>query len=57
LAQRLEALNKELGTDCLICGTTFKRAGSLDMPSMGSVQVRGREGTIDAFALPASGRT
>jgi adenylate cyclase len=57
LAQRLEALNKELGTDCLICGTTFKGAGSLDLPSMGSVQVRGREGTVDVFALPASGRT
>jgi hypothetical protein len=28
LAQRLERMNKELATDCLICGTTFKGAQS-----------------------------
>ena len=28
LAQRLEQMNKELGTNCLICGTTLKSAGS-----------------------------
>jgi class 3 adenylate cyclase len=57
LAQRLEVLNKELGTECLICGTTFKEAGSVDMTSKGSVQIRGREGSLDVFALPAVRRT
>ncbi len=53
LAQRLEELNKQLDTDCLICGTTFKAAGSscVDAVAMGSVQVRGRESTVEVFAL------
>jgi len=53
LAQRLEELNKELDTDCLICGTTFKAAESscMDAVAMGSVQVRGRESTVEVFAL------
>jgi adenylate cyclase len=53
LAQRLEELNKELDKDCLICGTTFKTTGSscVDAVAMGLVQVRGREGAIEVFAL------
>jgi adenylate cyclase len=53
LAQRLEELNKELDTDCLICGTTFKAAGSscVDAVAKGSVQVRGRESAVEVFAL------
>ena len=53
LAQRLEALNKELRTDFLISSSTFEaaRLSCIDAVSMGSVQVRGREGAIDVFAL------
>jgi adenylate cyclase len=51
LAQRLEELNKELDTDCLICGTTFKAAGCVDAVAKGSVQVRGRESAVEVFAL------
>ena len=53
LAQRLEELNKELGTNCLICGTTFKAAepNCADAAPMGPLQVRGREGAVEVFAL------
>lgn len=53
VAQRLERLNKELETDSLICGATFEAARSVcaDAVAMGSVQVRGREGAIEVFAL------
>lgn len=53
LAQRLERLNKELGTQCLICGTTFEAARSTcpDAVAVGSVQVRGRDAAVEAFAL------
>jgi adenylate cyclase len=53
LAQRLEELNKELATDCLICGVTFEAAQSdcADATAMGPVQVRGRDRTVDVFAL------
>ena len=53
LAQRLERLNKELETDCLMCGTTFAAARSAcaDAVAVGSVQVRGREGVVDTFAF------
>ncbi len=53
VAQRLERLNKELETDCLIRGTTFAGAQSAcasAMP-MDATQVRGREATIEVFAL------
>ena len=52
-AQRLEELNKELGTNCLICGTTFKAAelNCADAAPMGPLQVRGREGAVEVFAL------
>lgn len=53
LAQRLERLNKELGTASLICGATFEVARSVcaDVVAVGSVQVRGREGVVEVFAL------
>ena len=57
VAQRLERLNKEFGTDSLICGTTFEAARSActDAVAMGSVQVRGRAGPVQVFAFGASG--
>lgn len=53
LAQRLEALNKQLGTDCLVSGPTFEAARSncIDAVAMGPVQVRGRESAVETFAL------
>ncbi|HJQ56376.1 MAG TPA: adenylate/guanylate cyclase domain-containing protein [Vineibacter sp.] len=56
LAQRLERMNKELETDCLICGATFAAARSdcPDAAPVGTVQVRGRESSVEVFALNAS---
>lgn len=56
VAQRLERLNKELGTDCLVCGATFgsARSACADAVAVGSVQVRGREGAIEVFAFGTS---
>lgn len=53
LAQRLEGLNKELGTASLICGATFAvaRSACADAVAVGSVQVRGREGHVEVFAF------
>jgi adenylate cyclase len=53
LAQRLEQLNKELETDCLISGSTFEatRSTCVDAVAMGSVQVRGRESAVEVFTL------
>lgn len=53
VAQRLERLNKELETDCLICGTTFAaaRPSCADAVPVGATQVRGREAAIEVFAL------
>jgi adenylate cyclase len=53
LAQRLEQLNKEFGTGCLICGATCgaARSSSTDAEAMGSVQVRGRDHAVEVFAL------
>jgi adenylate cyclase len=58
LAQRLEELNKEFETDCLISATTFEAARSncLDAVAMGSTQVRGRESTVEIFALGGQAR-
>jgi adenylate cyclase len=53
LAQRLEALNKEYQTSCLICGATFIAASS-DIPdavAIGNIQVRGRNRAVEVFAL------
>jgi adenylate cyclase len=53
LAQRLEGLNKEFETDCLISGATFKAARSncVDALALGLVKVRGRESAVEVFAL------
>ncbi|ATU93919.1 adenylate/guanylate cyclase domain-containing protein [Phyllobacterium zundukense] len=58
LAQRLERLNKEFDTDCLISGPTFEAARSNcgDAVAMGSVQVRGRESAVEVFALSGQSR-
>jgi adenylate cyclase len=53
LAQRLEALNKEYQTSCLICGATFSAARS-DIPdavAIGNIQVRGRNRAVEVFAV------
>ncbi len=58
LAQRLEGLNKQFETDCLISGPTFEAARStcIDAVAMGSVQVRGRESAVEVFALGGQSR-
>jgi hypothetical protein len=53
LAQRLEELNKEFGTNCLISGATFAAAGPSggSALAMGPRQVRGREEAVEVFAV------
>ena len=53
LAQRLEAMNKELGTACLICGATFSAAqsGCGDAARIGPLPVRGRDREVEVFSL------
>jgi len=53
LAQRLEGMNKQFGTDCLISRATFDdaRTTCTDAVEMGAIQVRGRESAIEVFAL------
>jgi class 3 adenylate cyclase len=53
LAQRLEGLDKQFATDCLISGPTFEAARSncADAVAMRVVQVRGRESPVEVFAL------
>ena len=53
LAQRLEAMNRELETNFLICGMTFKAAQSScgDAVAMGTFEVRGRDRTVEVFSL------
>lgn len=54
LAQRLEQMNKEFKTNCLICGTTMRLAGPScsDAVAMGTGQVRGRDGEVELYSLP-----
>lgn len=56
LAQRLERLNKDLETNCLICGATFDAARIVctDAVAKGSVQVRGRDAPVEVFAINTS---
>ncbi len=58
LAQRLERLNKQFETDCLISGSTLEAAASrcVDAVAKGSVQVRGRENAVEVFALGGQSR-
>ena len=53
LAQRLQELNKEFETDCLISGATFEAARSSchDAVAIGSMPVRGREAPVEVFAV------
>lgn len=53
LAQRLERLNKELGTDCLVCGRTFAEARpqGVEARPVGATQVRGREEAVEVFSI------
>jgi adenylate cyclase len=53
LAQRLERLNKKLGTDCLICGETCRAAGAdcADAAARGSLRVRGRKAAVEVLAI------
>ena len=53
LAQRLEQMNKELDTRCLICGTTFESARSncADAVPIGALDVRGRERAVEVFSV------
>lgn len=53
LAQRLEGLNKELGTVSLISSATFyaARDACTDAVAVGSVQVRGRKEAIEVFSV------
>jgi adenylate cyclase len=56
LAQRLEQMNKEFKTSCLICGTTMKAMGasSADAVAIGTFQVRGRDGAVEVFSLAST---
>jgi class 3 adenylate cyclase len=53
MAQRLEQLNKEFDTQCLICGQTYVAAvaSCVDAISKGQIQLRGRVSTTEVFAL------
>lgn len=53
LAQRLERMNKELNTTCLICGTTYAaaQANCGDAAAMGKLPVRGRDRTVEIFSV------
>jgi class 3 adenylate cyclase len=53
LSQRLEALNKELGTSCLICGTTYHavRDRVRGLQPLGPQSVRNRDQPVAIFAL------
>jgi class 3 adenylate cyclase len=56
LAQRLEQMNKEFQTNCLICGMTMRLAGTScsDAVARGTYQVRGRDGAVELFSLDPS---
>jgi adenylate cyclase len=53
LASRLEALNKELGTQCLISGTVYQELGEAarDAVPLGEIKVRGYEQPIAVWRL------
>jgi class 3 adenylate cyclase len=55
LSQRLEAMNKELGTSCLVCGNTSEAVdrNEAELVRVGSLQVRGRQQTVQVFKLPS----
>ncbi|WP_234716938.1 adenylate/guanylate cyclase domain-containing protein [Ensifer adhaerens] len=52
LAQRLESLNKEYGTSCLLSGETAIAAGSdCGLKYLGSTNVRNRQRQVDLYVL------
>jgi len=53
LGQRLQALDKDLCTVCLVCDATYRAAGPAcaDAVSSGTVAVRGRDRPVEAFAV------
>ncbi|WP_426130907.1 adenylate/guanylate cyclase domain-containing protein [Pararhizobium sp. PWRC1-1] len=53
LAQRLERLNKDFGTQCLVCGTTARLAcaSNYRLKSVGLVHIRNRVHPIEVFRL------
>jgi adenylate cyclase len=53
LSQRLEALNKEFGTRCLMCGTTYDAvAPRLDgIETLGIQTVRNRQEPVAVYVL------
>jgi len=54
LAQRLQELNKEMGTTCLICGTTAMKAQEHQaLTSLGKVTIRNLSGSIEVFTPTA----
>ncbi|MEK1931231.1 MAG: adenylate/guanylate cyclase domain-containing protein, partial [Pararhizobium sp.] len=57
LAQRLESLNKELGTRCLISGATVENAEGRrgNLKSLGVIAIRNRKQPIELFTYMDSG--
>ncbi len=51
LAQRLEEANKTYGTRMLIARPTFERIEGLEARFVGNLPIRGREATVDVFAV------
>lgn len=50
LAQRLQELNKEKGTNCLVCGTTaMKAVEDHSLQRLGEVKIRNMAGLIEVF--------
>ncbi|WP_049730587.1 adenylate/guanylate cyclase domain-containing protein [Rhizobium ecuadorense] len=55
LAQRLQELNKEMRTNCLICGTTVTNAREHQpLTRLGEVKIRNLSGLIEVFAPTAA---
>jgi class 3 adenylate cyclase len=52
VAQRLEVLNKEYGSRCLISGETADAAGRSDLISLGLANVRNRSRPVDLYTFP-----
>ncbi|MBL0087778.1 MAG: adenylate/guanylate cyclase domain-containing protein [Ideonella sp.] len=52
LASRIQALNKDFGTDMLVSGATRDRLSSTDgLESLPAVHVKGRSAEVAVFAL------
>jgi class 3 adenylate cyclase len=53
LSQRLEALNKELGTNCLMCGATYDavRREIQGIRSLGLHSVRNKQRAVEVYTI------